>query len=220
MNQTISAMSLNSKQIQELAFKPEKICPLCHTSFDGTSISAFYLKAKLYVIHYCHYCKNAFFSIYNRKSYSETFSLKDSFPKEFQSETFPKSIEEISPNFINIYNQALQSETNNLFEICGMGYRKALEFLVKDYLIKFYPDDNFDYRSASLSDCINKIPNEKIKSLAVGTAWLGNDECHYLRKHKEYDFQQIKAFIHAIVVFIDSEIQYAKAYELISSNKR
>lgn len=48
--------------------------------------------------------------------------------KEFDSE-----IQEISPSFVKIYNQALAAEELNLSEIAGMGYRKSLEFLIKDF---------------------------------------------------------------------------------------
>ena len=36
--------------------------------------------------------------------------------------------------FLTIYNQSLSAEDNNLDQIAGIGYRKALEFLIKDYL--------------------------------------------------------------------------------------
>jgi len=49
---------------------------------------------------------------------------------------FPKEVEKYSKNFIVIYNQAFTAEINGLTEICGLGYRKAFEFLIKDYLIK------------------------------------------------------------------------------------
>ena len=47
----------------------------------------------------------------------------------------PQKIKEISPSFVVVYTQASFSEQMNLKEICGMAYRKALEFLVKDFLI-------------------------------------------------------------------------------------
>ena len=46
---------------------------------------------------------------------------------------FSEEIEKISPAFVNIYNQAYAAEQLQLDEISGVGYRKALEFLIKDY---------------------------------------------------------------------------------------
>lgn len=51
------------------------------------------------------------------------------------SKVFSEIINSISPQFVLIYNQAYYAEQTNLDQICGVGYRKALEFLIKDYLI-------------------------------------------------------------------------------------
>lgn len=209
MSETICATIIGSNQTQDLKFEPERICPLCHTSFDGTPISAFYLKTHtLYVTHHCHYCKHAFFSIYSRGSHSEIFFLKDSFPKEFKSGTFPKSIVEISPNFINIYNQALQAEINNLFEICGFGYRRALEFLIKDYLIHLIPDQKDKILTIPISTCINNyVDNPKLKAVAERAIWLGNDHSHYISKHTDKDLSDLKTLINVAVYWIAMEYE-------------
>lgn len=55
--------------------------------------------------------------------------------------TFSNIISELSPNFCEIYNQAYIAEQTNLMQICGTGYRKSLEFLIKDYLISITPVD-------------------------------------------------------------------------------
>lgn len=49
---------------------------------------------------------------------------------------FDKKIDEISPKFNEIYKQALAAEVSNLNEIAGLGYRKSLEFLIKDIAIQ------------------------------------------------------------------------------------
>lgn len=50
-----------------------------------------------------------------------------------EKRTFSNIISELSPNFCEIYNQAYIAEQTNLMQICGTGYRKSLEFLIKDY---------------------------------------------------------------------------------------
>ena len=49
-----------------------------------------------------------------------------------EKRTFSNIISELSPNFCEIYNQAYIAEQTNLMQICGTGYRKSLEFLIKD----------------------------------------------------------------------------------------
>ena len=40
------------------------------------------------------------------------------------------------------------------------------------------------------------------KTLATQSAWIGNDDTHYIRKQEDRDVQDIKSFIQAIVYFI------------------
>lgn len=54
---------------------------------------------------------------------------------------FSEEIKRISPRFIKVYEQSMIAEENELDEIDGVGLRKALEILVKDYLIDKSPDD-------------------------------------------------------------------------------
>lgn len=84
-----------------------------------------------------------------------------------------------------------------------MGYRKALEFLVKDFSIHEHPDDENKIKSMSLTNCINEyIDTPNIKTLATRSAWIGNDEAHYIRKQEDRDVNDMKSFIHATVYFI------------------
>jgi hypothetical protein len=40
-----------------------------------------------------------------------------------------------SGDFLEIYRHAAFAEGDALDQICGPGYRKALEFLIKDYIV-------------------------------------------------------------------------------------
>ena len=133
---------------------------------------------------------------------------------------FSEDIAKLSPNFIKIYHQAEKAENMGLSEICGLGYRKALEFLIKDYGILFHPDDEEKIKNMALSPCINTyIDNPRIKTLATASAWIGNDETHYVRKHEDYNLEHLKIFISATVSFINSELSYLKAEQLLNTPK-
>lgn len=98
-----------------------------------------------------------------------------------------------------------------------MGYRKALEFLVKDYSISLHPDSAEEIKSAPLGECIKLyIDNARIEKLAKASTWLGNDETHYIRKHEEYSVENLKAFIRALTSFIASDLAVADAESLIN----
>jgi len=114
----------------------------------------------------------------------------------------------LSPRFCEIYNQALEAEENELDELSGPGYRKALEFLVKDFAISRNPESIENIKDIDLSRCINQfIENRRIKTLAEKCAWIGNDLTHYTRKHEDLTIDDLKILIGVAVSFIDSELQ-------------
>lgn len=125
---------------------------------------------------------------------------------------------ELSPNFVTIYNQAETAENSKLTEICGQGYRKSLEFLVKDYATKNHPDEEKLIKTMNLSPCIEKyFENSHIKALAKASAWIGNDETHYVRKHEDYGINHLKSFILAIVSYIELDFYVIEAETLLNS---
>jgi hypothetical protein len=66
----------------------------------------------------------------------ETARLMHHKPLEYTApSTFSETIAKLSPVFCETYDQAARAEENGLTQICGAGYRRALEFLVKDFAI-------------------------------------------------------------------------------------
>lgn len=132
---------------------------------------------------------------------------------------FDKKIENLSPNFVEIYNQSLSAESYNLDQIAGMGYRKALEFLIKDYCILKNPASKDNILNMFLGNCINTyIDDSKIKSLAKLSVWLGNDETHYIKKFEDKDLNDLKRFINTTVYFILYNLNADEAEEIVNSN--
>lgn len=121
--------------------------------------------------------------------------------------SFSDNINTISPSFVSIYNEAEVAENNELFQICGVGYRKAFEFLIKDYLISKLPDKDESIKKKMLGSCISEyIDNKKIKTAAERAAWLGNDETHYTRKWLNKDLNDLKKLISLTVHWIEMEV--------------
>lgn len=128
--------------------------------------------------------------------------------KNFQIE-----ISELSPDFIKIYNEAYQAEQMGLSEICGAGYRKALEFLIKDYSKKKFPKEVEKIQSMLLGKVIDSyIPDDRVKNMAKRAAWLGNDEVHYIKKWENKDLTDLKNLIDLTVHWILMEI-LSESYE-------
>ncbi|MDW3894482.1 hypothetical protein [Staphylococcus saprophyticus] len=132
---------------------------------------------------------------------------------EYQSE-----IDEISKEFNNIITQSSNAESLGYYHLAGIGYRKAIEFLVKDYLIKFKGEDYTEISKKQLGNCISDIDDSRINSLARAASWIGNDETHYVRKHVDKDVQDLKKFLHALTNLVSLEVSVSDAEDFIKSN--
>lgn len=127
-------------------------------------------------------------------------------PGTFLGSNFDERILAISPMFSKIYNQAKQAESLEMDQIAGMGYRKSIEFLIKDYLIVKNPTLVEEIKEKFLGPCINDyIENDKIKEIARRAVWLGNDETHYSRKWEDRDINDLKRLIDITLHWIEME---------------
>ena len=207
------AMDYKTERSKTVSVDIVKKCPLCHTGFNGEVVNAVVFpygtsgSSILYVTHFCAACESGFFAIYLRRANRDTFLPLQSFPQKPEPEAWPDNIKALSPKFIEIYEQSHKAEDGGLLEICGMGYRKSLEFLIKDYLIYKNPNDKDIIEEMSLSNCIsNKVKNDKIKTVANRCNWLSNDHTHYQKRYEEYDLSDLKDLIEATVYWVSYEI--------------
>jgi hypothetical protein len=119
---------------------------------------------------------------------------------------FSEEVKIISPTFVKIYNEAYFAEQYLLIEICGVGYRKALEFLIKDYLIKNNPTIKEDIKKKPLGICIKEyVSDAKVKKVSERAVWLGNDETHYLRIWESQSLVDLKKLIDLTLHWIEME---------------
>lgn len=109
-----------------------------------------------------------------------------------------------SHRFIKIYEQTLNAEQSELDEIIGMGYRKSLEILIKDYIIKKQKiKSKQKIYEMGISSCIeNYIKDVRIQILAKRTNWLGNDHAHYYKVWKGKNVEDLKKLLHQIIKWI------------------
>lgn len=160
-------------------------------------------------------CNRLFIAKYINPGYAtgDTLFLNTTYLLDItEYEEFSEFITKISEKFPRIYNQARITEENGLDMIAGPGYRKALEFLVKDYLIKTSPELEEKVKKAQLGDTIKLITDARIKSCASRAAWIGNDETHYLRVWQDKDLEDLKNLIKMVVDWIDL-VERSKSYE-------
>lgn len=225
-----------SRQVNGFAIQYDEpdICPICHHAIKPTELHHYDFKKYLDLysitfLYLCESCRQSFLTFHNidfsnpEKRILHGSCVKADFlyvaPNRFVKKSFDEKLESLSPQFCKIYNQALAAETYNLDEISGIGYRKALEFLIKDYAIHLHPDKRDEIIKKSLSQCIQSyISDERLKTLSTASAWIGNDETHYFRKHTDKDMSDLKTFINAMVYFIGMNLIVDAAESFISDN--
>ena len=214
----------------QIVFNPVKTCPRCGASTNCDELEAFFIpeddfeSGYMFIICFCTNCEECYLEKYHVKKTKDYYKADNAIeisPIVAQQKDFDESIRVLSPRFIKIYNQALQAEKMNLDEICGMGYRKAVEILIKDYSIKFNKKETEKIIKMPLSQVIEKyIEYNKIRQMAKVSSWLGNDETHYSRKHKDYNLNDLKRFIQATLGYIQIEMSYDYSKELTNKDNK
>lgn len=199
---------------------PDK-CPVCNRHVKPLFLSAHLVSMGFRPLHVAFICPAAdcssmFIGVYrvwkSPADNSITNLSQTQLLRHVAEVKFPDAIQAISPQFCTIYNQALQAEENKLDQVCGPGYRKALEYLVKDYLLTYkFKEDTKAHEAAlrtQLGTCIDRyVEEERIKAVAKRAAWLGNDETHYYRKWTDKDIVDLKALISMTVSWMDLLVQ-------------
>jgi hypothetical protein len=201
-------------------------CPICNITMKPIRILGLEDKNKHFqYIFKCssEKCQKLFIASYRR--------VRDSFkqwkcqtvePIHYRKEDVDDVIREICPEFESLYNEAKEAELRGLMKIAGMGYRKSLEFLIKDYLIHFKKKDRKEIEKKFLGSCINEdIDNYNLKQIAKRAAWLGNDESHYVREWKDKNIEDLKLLLRlSINLIVDEITTYRYINEEMKAPKR
>lgn len=209
MSKTITATNIDGgNETRSVQFPDE--CPVCHRNVAPTMIYAAItsesLRRELQLVFRCTSlrCDSVFIGIYTLSS-NGTTDLERTTPKTPINRSFEDTICKLSPAFVIIYNQAIAAEAFSLDQVVGIGLRKALEFLIKDFAITQFPAKESAVKKSLLSNVINTyVKDENLKKVAERAAWLGNDETHYERIWDEQDLNDLKRLIHLSVNWIDN----------------
>ena len=207
---------------EDILLKRPTDCPYCSKGIEPLKLTSHYVSNIDEVIEvlFCNKCQKIFVAKYNNVSDFEGIPLNynEILPKTNDIEQIDKIVQEKFPTFCEIYKQAIRADKLGLNLIVGPGYRKALEFLLKDYCISFNEDEKEKIIGMTINQVIERyITSDRIKELAKVTNWLGNDEVHYVRKFNDKDISDLKRFIEATVAFINYDLVSREAKEIIKS---
>ncbi|GEC73832.1 protein of unknown function [Flavobacterium flevense] len=192
-------------------------CPYCHKKITPVNIYGFRNSKTnlLDVLQKCpnEQCSQTFIAYYLHIGGSSFDYIGKTTQGSLRGKVFSQTIIEISPAFNIIYNQAFTAEQQGLDEICGVGYRKALEFLIKEYAIKNKPEKKDAIEKKLLGPCIAEyVDDNRIKAVAKRAVWLGNDETHYIKKWEGKNLEDLKKLIELTVHWIEMEV-LSKSFE-------
>lgn len=212
----------------------ETICPHCGIPIDPSVLSAesnslkSELEGTFAVILSCTNSNCEKYHIqafsYTRANVNYTISVGDRIKYSYKpllKNDLPQEIRDTFPEFDQVYNQALEAESMGLDQIAGLGFRKSLEFLIKSFAIRKEPESEESIKKESLNNTIQNRYKElpRIQNLLELSAWIGNDEAHFVRKHTSLDIQTMKRFIRSASMFISGELDFEFSDEYVTREK-
>ena len=223
LSERIPFFNIKDKMRREYTVEIPPGCPVCDVASHllNNNIYSFMVEksdfsANLYSCYVCPNCLNAFMTHYttdyvNDDDEESVYPITGYSPSPYNKIYIQENIKDFSPRYCTVMTQAALAEQNSLNEICGIGYRKALEIIIKDYSKKHFPDCADKIEKCHLAECIKKyVEDEKIKKLAESAKWLGNNETHYLKEDSAFDLEDMKNYIYGVEAIISAELQCDK----------
>lgn len=221
LKETIAVNADLMKGSLHFVYEEYSSCPSCHLAIIPHVMHSYYVDHgkpmgghQLYLTCQCPNCRRVFLCEYERTVGLQASIIKSVTPATPPPVSIPDGVKALSPNFYETYAQALHAESEGLLQLCGPGYRKALEYLVKDYLCHIHPESVDAIKGELLGKSIKRIDNDRLKVLAERATWLGNDATHYVQKHEDEGLDEMKRFIRAMVTYIESELAFEAASEI------
>lgn len=197
------------------------LCPMCHTSISPDCLGGFITDSAtdspMYTaLFMCPACRKTFMVTYPGSSATPDVIA----PFSVEKRIFSDRINAVSESFQDLYHQARVAEANGLTDLAGVAYRKALEFLVKDYLILKSPESSEDVRRRTLSQCIASLDYPDLQALSRACSWIANDCTHYERQHPDFGLDELKLFLDGAVSLIDLQMVISAAEAFVNSRCR
>lgn len=210
----ITAYDVNGSDYAITLDRDPDRCPVCEVSaLPKREKAGMWIRHGLVeVVYRCpnQSCLRTFIAAYDSMRAESYLYLRRTYPNSFDEHDSPSEVQKISPSFQTIYNQALEAESLGLNEIAGMGFRKSLEFLIKDYCISKNPGKEETIKKTLLGSCIqNFVTDTNVKACAERATWLGNDETHYTRQWQSHDIEDLKRLVRLTENWIASEVATA-----------
>lgn len=192
-------------------------CPHCHTSVysEPKGISEFPINVDdrvLFVSMQCPVCNKRYVVVFQSNNRRERLDFVQMIPVEEERMDYP-GLFRLSPRFKKYHEQALTAYNMGFTELAVLGFRSALEFLIKDFAIDEESADEKKTAEMTFNDVVLAYLGHLKKSTDVVRA-LGNDYTHYREKHP--DIPASSAFQYYRIVLNEMENRYAMNHTPLS----
>lgn len=197
-------------------------CPHCKrlTNFYFQAINYNKYTQKVESLIKCGYGNCQGFIIAHYENLGNLGKLSHTEPPLFDDIDLPEFAQKISQSFVSIFNEADQAKSRGLNQIAGSGFRKACEFLIKDYAKSLITEkDDETVKTQKAAEIENKpvgkvvkefITDTRVQKVAKRAFWIGNDETHYLRIWSDKDINDLIILVKLTLDWIEIERLSAK----------
>ena len=199
-------------------------CPMCHHGIEPKYLTYSTdeddgRNREMQVVFVCPKkdCRAVFIAYYEQR-YGALYigALLPRAPKEPE---VPELVAKVSPRFVEVYTQAEAAHSYRLDEVAGGGYRKALEVLIKDFLITKGISDDETVKKMNLHTAIKEMPSEVVTNMAYFVKLLGNDETHYYREWADKDINDVKKYLAATMNALNLYMMHEEGKEEFGTPK-
>ncbi|MCJ0918688.1 hypothetical protein [Mammaliicoccus sciuri] len=225
--ETLNNISINDSILININL-PEK-CPYCELTQSPKYINTSGIERsnrKFSIILECNKCKQHFIQSYEMNNTTShrlgrVVSIADRINPvyEYDNDDLSSEIISCSSDFIKIHSQLKKAEKHNLEDLLKLGYRKAIEQLVWDYLINFEGKNANSLQKKSFPDRIKLLNLPESDWLSDLISWVGNDGAHPYQRHEDLSNEDMKILSNMLISNIQTLIQQHNYRNYHSKNK-
>lgn len=206
-------------------------CPICHHDnqpkpidfqpFDQNKANQ---SCDMVGILLCTHCHHTYSVLYKEKSNLRTnyvdYVLKQELPVVDSCYTpYQPPLPEIPEifdktnfaKFQEAYKDVGLAESFGIIGLVGMAYRRAVEFLIKDFAALRGITLKENDKERWLKNIIEDLPDKRIMAFAASTNILANDYTHYAVHQTNRDIEDIKKFFNMLLLELQKELEFGDA---------
>lgn len=177
-------------------------CPYCGVFTDAQAKKADFFpltgeQTAVVVTFKCTRCNKQFIAVYIKENHC--YTLNTIIPIAENDEVH-EGLKEVSPEFERIHQQAYRAELRGDIDLAAIGYRTALEVLVKDFAIKVLGEKEEEVARKKLAQAIEDYSGSiELLSTSDVVRMLSNDYTHYLKKYENISFETLKHYYNVTI---------------------